>query len=57
MIYIRVILFSMCGKIEATQSEYEFSIFDSIVNFDLMQKQLFSVNESKKKKLLEFQIQ
>ena len=51
--YIRVILFSMYEKIDKTQNECIFSINYSIVNFDLMQKYLFSVKENPKKKLLE----
>ena len=51
--YIRVILFSMYEKNDTTQNECIFSINYSIVNFDLMQKYLFSVKENPKKKLLE----
>ena len=39
--YIRVILFSMYIKIDTTQNECIFSINYSIVNFDLMQKNMY----------------
>ena len=51
--FFRVILFSMCDKIDTAQKECIFSINYSIVNFDLMQKYLFTVKENPKKKLLE----